>query len=197
MRNLTPRGDSVIQRAVESQDATFAAQALDEIASLLSNTSTNEEERQYLLFSRASCYVLLRDFTNARHALSLALQDCPDSPDTRATFDYFQGLILQAEGKDEEAFRTFSTCLSKHRYTWREWQDVHQDIQARRAFLAVTLGKFEEAIPLLDQVLSFETTQKVKGDALAALGLCYLERKDFSKLLPNGRLQNRIQTSER
>jgi tetratricopeptide (TPR) repeat protein len=44
----------------------------------------------------------------------------------------------------------------------------------------VTLKRFEEAIPFLEQCLSFDLDKEVKGDVMAALGLCYLERKDWS-----------------
>lgn len=177
-----PNPSSLIQRAVESKDPSLASEALDEIATLLT-TTTDKNERQYLLFSQTSCYVAIGDFGNARHALSLALQDNPDSPYARVTFDFLQGLILQSEERHEEAFHMLTSCLSRHRtlFTLPDNRFMYEDIQQRRAFLAVTMSKFEEAIPLLEESLSFGLDGKLKGDVLAALGLCHLEHKDFAR----------------
>lgn len=177
---------SLIQRAVESRNPTLATQALDEIAGLLDRT-TDANERQYLLFSRSSCYGVLGDFAKARDSLSVALHEDPESPETKVTYDFMQGLIYLGEKNHKAAFETFTSGLSKHHTILKtpEFRFMYEDVQQRRAFLAVTLEQFETAIPLLKESLSFGLEESVRGDALAGLGLCYLECRDFEAAKEN------------
>lgn len=177
---------TLIQRAVESRNPTLAMQALDDIAGLLDRT-TDVHERRYLLFSRSSCYGVLGDFVNARDSLSAALPENPESPETKVTYDFMQGLIYLGEKNYKGAFEAFTSGLSKHDTVLKtpEFRFMYEDVQQRRAFLAVTLEQFETAIPLLKESLSFGLEESVRGDTLAALGLCYLESRNFEAAREN------------
>jgi len=54
---------------------------------------------------------------------------------------------------------------------------MYEDIQQRRAFLSVTLSRFQDAVPLLKESLSFDLDEEVRRKAFSSLGLCYLELK--------------------
>jgi len=172
--------DSVIQRAIELRDPKLAREALREIDLLLASTS-DPDERVYLLFSKSSCYGILGNFEEARKQLSSALEQEPEGPNTRLAFDLSGGLLCQQEGNYREAHERFSAALSKHtqRLNRPELRFMYEDIQTRRAFLSVTLCQFPDAIPLLREILSFDLKKEIRSDALASLGRCYLELRDW------------------
>jgi tetratricopeptide (TPR) repeat protein len=86
--------ESLIQEAVESNDPELAKAALREIDVSL-GSSSDQNERVYLLFSSASCYGILGDFEEARRRLSSALRERPDDS-SRVTVDFMDGLLSQA-----------------------------------------------------------------------------------------------------
>ena len=172
--------NTVIQNAIGLQDPTLARQALREIDLLLDSTP-DPNERVYLLFSKSSCHGILGNFEEARQQLSLALQQETKDPDIRLTVEFNEGLLFQQEGKYREAFDRFSAVLSGHAERLRrpELRFMYEDIQQRRAFLSVTLSQFRDSIPLLREILFFDLEKEVRSDALASLGLCYLELREW------------------
>ncbi len=171
---------SIIKRAVELNDPALAKEALREI-DVLFGASSDENERVYLLFSRASCYGILGNFEEARRQLSSALRERPDDC-TQATFDFMQGLLSQQEGNYGEAFESLSATLSAHCEQLKrpELRFMYEDIQQRRGFLLVSLSRFQEAIPILTEVLSFNIEEHSRSDAFAGLGLSYLEIQEYN-----------------
>ncbi len=172
--------ESVIKRAVELNDPILAKDALREIDIRL-RSSSDQNERAYLLFSKASCYGILGDFEQARRQLSSALRDNP-STYAQTTFDFMQGLLSQQEGKYAEALGKFNATLTVHFELFKrpELREIYEDIQQRRAFLMVTLSKFREAIPILTETLSFSLDEQLRSDTIASLGMCCLELKEYS-----------------
>jgi tetratricopeptide (TPR) repeat protein len=170
---------SVIQDAIELNDPTLAKDALREIDMRL-DSSSDQNERVYLLFSSASCYGILGDFQGARKKLGLAFRERPDESG-RVTVDFMDGLLFQQEGKYAEALERLSATLSRHSQQLKqsELRFMYEDIQQRRAFLSVTLGRFQEAIPLLGEILSFDLDGQLRSEALASLGLCHSELKNY------------------
>lgn len=181
MRLHTNVKTSYIQTAVESGDPRLAKEALGEIDLLLPQTR-DSNERVYLLFSKSSCCGLLGDFAQAREQLNLALQEQPEDVDTKLSFEFHRGLLYQHEGEYLKALEVFETLLSHYgqNFTRSELRFMYEAIQRRRAFLSVTLERFRDAIPLLREILSFDLEQEIRSEALAKLGLCYLEMKDWS-----------------
>jgi tetratricopeptide (TPR) repeat protein len=171
--------ESVIQGAIEHNDPALAKEALREIDMRL-DSSSDQNERVYLLFSSASCYGILGDFQEARKKLSLAFRERPDES-SRVTADFMDGLLSQQEGKYAEALEKLSTTLSRYSQQLRqsEARFMYEDIQQRRAFLSVTLSRFQEAIPLLGEIISFDLDRELRSEALASLGLCHSELKNY------------------
>jgi tetratricopeptide (TPR) repeat protein len=166
----------IIQQAVELNDPDLAKEALQEIEALL-RASSDPEDRLYLLFSRASCHEILGDFEGARVHLTLALRERPDES-SQTTFDFMQALFCQREEKNAEALERFTTVLTVHLEELKR-AELYEDVQTRRAFLSVTLNKFQDAIPLLKETLSFDLSKQLRSEVLAWLGLCYLELKEY------------------
>lgn len=171
---------SIIQTAVESHDAVLAKEALREIDLRLGST-LDSNERVYLFFSAASCCGILRDFKRAREHLFLALQQQPDNPDTKLSFEFIGGLLCQEEGNYSAALERLTSVLSDHasRLKESEFRFMYEDIQLRRAFLLVTLSQFEDAIAIFREALSFNLADEDRGNALAGLGRCYCETDEW------------------
>jgi len=172
--------ESVIRRAVELNDPDLAREALEEIDVLL-GVSSDQNERVYLLFSRASCCGILGDFVEARRQLAAALDEGRGDPFAQVSFDFGTGLLFQRQGNYTKALDGFSATLFRHSQQLKrpELRFMYEDIQQRRAFLSVTLSRFRDAIPLLKESLSFDLDNELRSGALASLGLCYLELKDY------------------
>jgi len=181
---------SIIRQAVELNDPVLAKQALGEIAGLL-DASPDREERVYLLFSKASCYGILGQFAEAREQLSLALREKNDSS-SGVTYDFIEGMISQQEGNYDEALQRFTATLSAHAKELKqpEFSFIYKDIQQRRGFLLVAVSRFQDAIPVLQEALSFDVDEQTRSDAMASLGLCYLELHE-NKLAKDHFLQAR------
>jgi tetratricopeptide (TPR) repeat protein len=120
---------SVIQDAIEHDDPALAKEALREIDARL-DSSSDQNERVYLLFSSASCYGILGDFQEARKKLSSAFRERPDES-SRVTVDFMEGLLSQREGKYAEALEKLSTTLSRHSRQLKrsELRFMYEDIQ--------------------------------------------------------------------
>lgn len=172
--------NTVIQRAIELGDPALAGEAVTQIDLLLGST-LDPNDKVYLLFSKSSCYGILSKFEKAREQLALALQQQPEDPDTRLTFEFQGALLSQREGNYREALERLSAVLSSyaHRLNRPELRFMYEDIRIRRAFLSVTLGQFQQAAPLLHDTLSFGLKKEVRSDALASLGHCYLELREW------------------
>jgi tetratricopeptide (TPR) repeat protein len=101
------------------------------------------------------------------------------------TFEFNQGLLYQQEGRFGDALEKFNSLLANHaeKFDQPDLRFMYEDVQQRRAFLLVTLGRFEDAVPVFKEILSFELDKSVRSDALARVGLCYLElqRWELSK----------------
>jgi tetratricopeptide (TPR) repeat protein len=171
---------SVIQNAIELRDPALARQALSEI-DLLLGSAPEPNERVYLLFSKSSCHGILGNFEEARQQLSLALEHETQDPEIRLTVEFNEGLLLEQEGKYRAAFERLNAVLSGHAERLRrpELRFMYEDIQQRRAFLSVTLSQFQDSIPLLREILSFDLEKEVRSDAVASLGRCYLELREW------------------
>lgn len=170
---------STIQDAIELRDPVLAREAMREIDVLL-GSKPDPNERVFLLFSKSSCYGILGKFEEAREQLSLALQQEPKDPDVRLTVELNEGLLSQQEGSYRQALERFSAMMLSHaeRLGRPELRFMYEDVQQRRAFLSVTLRQFHDSIPLLQEILSFDLEKEVRSDALASLGLCYLEERE-------------------
>lgn len=170
---------SIIQRAVENDDPKMAREALLEIESRLASSS-DVEERIYLLFSRANCQVVLGDFSDAQRSLDIAVRARPDEA-SRTNYDWMQAVIAQRQGNYADAIRQFSAVLEAHASVLQnpEWRFLYEDIQLRRGFLLVSLSKFADALAFLNESLSFEINETVRSELEASLGICHLELENL------------------
>jgi tetratricopeptide (TPR) repeat protein len=167
---------SFIESALQSKNPVLAREALRKI-DLLLTSAIDANERVYLHFTKSSLYGILRNFEKAREELCLAVEQKPKDPNAQLTFEFNSALLYQQEGNYSEALGKFHSVMlgNRQKLNQPELRFMYEDIQQRRAFLSVTLRQFQEAIPLLREIVSFDLDKEVRSDALASLGLCYLE----------------------
>jgi tetratricopeptide (TPR) repeat protein len=159
-----------------------AVSRIQEIDTQLASCA-NASERAGLLLNRANLLHVLRRMGEAREDLRLALEAAPNDPETRLAFDYLRGTLFHSEDKAGEGYAVFTEALSTHADMLRraEYRFLYEDIQQRRAFEAFALYDCKKAIPLLEEILSFDLAVHERSAALANLGNCHAALKNLSQ----------------
>ena len=136
--------------------------------------SRNAKERAGFLLNKANLLWVLSRTNEAKDALQLALDQVPTDPETRFAFDHLMGSFLHQEGNLREAYALLTAALSKHRQMLDlpDRRFIYEDIQRYRATELFALGECKDAVPVLEEILSFESTEH-KSVFLANLGNCY------------------------
>ena len=60
-------------------------------------------------------------------------------------------------------------------------RDVYEEIQLRRGMRLAFLGRFREALPILEEVVSFNNPALLSGEFWYEMGKCYVDAGDFEK----------------
>jgi tetratricopeptide (TPR) repeat protein len=83
-------------------------------------------------------------------------------------------IINGGENKKEEALTTLSVLLEKHQSMKSNFRNVYQMIQTRRGFILADLGRWRDALPILEEADSFEKPRELisfyLGHACVATG---------------------------
>jgi tetratricopeptide (TPR) repeat protein len=175
--------ESIIEAAMQSADPLDAELAFKEIETELSSL-TNPCERAALLLSKAALYGKLHRFIEAREEIVLALKAAPpDDPDITFQSESLDALFYHEERNLDEAFRRNTALLSKYAQHLQltELRFIYEDIQQRRGFELVQLLRFEEAIPIFRECLSFKMQPEDSGEVLTYLGICYSRLKRYEE----------------
>jgi tetratricopeptide (TPR) repeat protein len=179
---MLPSTKSLFDRAMESRDPALAEEALRDFDSQLRSTESLQK-RASLLFGKAVLYGVLKRFDDARKQMNITLQEAPEDCLTRLMFDFISGDLDDDEGKPKEAYEHLTEALAKHaKYLDDPANRIfYESAQMRRGFSLFLLNRFEEAVPILQQVLSFKLLPSKRSAVLARLGLCYGELKEWQK----------------
>lgn len=173
--------DTIIEEALRSCDPNVAEKAFREIDSRFSG-STNPAERAGLLLSKAVLLGVLLRFDDAREQLALASQQTPnDDPDFQLNLDFIAGSLFDQEGLPHDALFHLTVVLSKHAEKLRssEFRSTYEDIQLRRALDSVRVEEFRNAIPLLNECLTFKLEPQDRSNILCNLGLSHSQLKNY------------------
>jgi tetratricopeptide (TPR) repeat protein len=172
----------VIDRAMESRDPARAEEAFHEI-DIRIKSLTDARDKADLLMRKAVLYSLLGRIDDARKQLSAGLKEAPDDPDIRLQFDYIDGSMYHQEQHFSEAFKRLTAVLSNHgeRLSHQHFRITYEDIQQHRAFELFRLGRFQEAVPLFKECLSFDMRPTDRSGALANLGICCVKLKKYDE----------------
>jgi len=173
--------DTIIKEALRSRDPDVAEKAFREIDARISSTAS-AAQRAGLLLRKAVLLGVLHRFDDARKQFELASQQTPnDNPDFQLNLDVIAASLYDQEGLPHEALLQLTSVLSKHidRLKLPELRSTYEDIQLRRAFDSVRVGKFHDAIELLNECLTFKLEPQDKSNILSNLGHSYSQVKDY------------------
>jgi tetratricopeptide (TPR) repeat protein len=133
------------------------------------------KERASLFLQKAVCYESLGRFNDSKTQLELALLEMPGNEEIQLQANYIGAAIYHQEQQFEEAYTRMTRILSQYSslLSHPNLRFIYEDIQQYRAFELVQLLRFEEALPLLHDILAFEMKPDDKKTAIANLGICY------------------------
>ena len=99
-----------------------------------------------------------------------------------AEIDLFRARSLLKANKGEEGLRNLTAILAEYADWFRNpnSRDVYEMVQLQRAFSLVHLERNDEALPLLEEALSFQLEREVQSVLHCHLGRCYHERSQYS-----------------
>jgi tetratricopeptide (TPR) repeat protein len=174
--------ESIIQAAMKSADPMVAELAFKEIDTELS-LSTDSFDQASLLLRKALLYGILKRFVEARKQISLALQTAPDDSDIKFRCEHLDALLYHDEQNTSEAFKRMTKLLLEYSQYQNllDFKPVYGDIQQRRGFELVQLLRFEEAVPIFKECLSFYLESEDRAEVLADLGICYSHLKRYEE----------------
>lgn len=172
--------ESIIRDAINTGDPAMAEEAIREI-DLQLQSLTNAKEKANLLLNKAVFSGILHRFEDARKQLDLALEQEPDDPDVWLSADFIGSSMYDQEERPSDAYSGLTTVLSTHakRLAHPDFRFMYEDIQLRRGLDLTRMERFREAVPLLEESLSFALKPEPKADLLCSLGLCYIELREF------------------
>ena len=170
----------IIKQALESGDLDLAKSVISEI-NRRHSASIDARERVVLCLNGAVLCGMLRRFGDARRQFTLAAQEMPDDPGLRLQFDFIDGLLHHQEKHLAAALLQLTETLSRHSEQLQhpEARFIYEDIQQYRGYELFHLKKFDEAVPVLEECLSFGVKPETKSVILSNLGICYSELRDF------------------
>lgn len=174
--------ESIIQAAIKSADPMTAELAFKEMDAELS-LLTDPNSRARLLLRKAELYGVIQRFVEARKEISLALKSAPGDPDIIFQCEHLGALLYHEEQDVAEAFKRMTALLLKYKKHMQspESRPVYEDIQMRRGFELVQLGRFAEAVLIFEECLTFEMTPEDRSEVLAYLGICESHLKRYEK----------------
>ena len=178
--------DDAIMRAKESADPADAQASLREIDAKLTLLS-DPVERAGLLLNKAVFLGTLGQYVDAQAQLELARCEAQGDEGVQLSFEYIYGALCHQQQQYQEAYDRMTAALRTYssRLAENEQRFIYREIQQYRAFELVELFRFADAVPVLQEVLTFEMKPDDRSVAVAGLGICY------SKL---GRYENAIES---
>lgn len=89
-------------------------------------------------------------------------------------------LLWLGRGNEEEALERFDAALKKHRIALEDQRSgsLREAFQIRRAFILADLGRWKEALPILEGIKS---PQEYQEGIAFYLGHCYLAAEDYER----------------
>lgn len=181
-----------LEKAIKLSDSGQIEDALKELEAKSEATHDSKEEA-FLVLGEITCYLMLERVDQAHRALRRVEHLAVHDADVRLLLDYQRACILIAQGKMDAGLQKFSFVLREH---GRVSQDIslrylYEDIQQRRAFALVNRGRFVNALPILQECVSFSfDKQKDKQLVLLYLGTCHYELGQYA--LAKDRLEELI-----
>jgi len=173
-----------LQYAIELRDTGHVPEAVEELRAIASQTDDLNEKIQ-AFGNLVVCYRLLGSLSDARaawqNARELASSTTEVQPDLDLYINFLDACLLNEEGKIEEASKKFTRLFHDYADAFKspENRELYEDIQHRRANTLIELGRFREALPLLEEVITFDLPPSDKIKLLCHLGDCCIDIEDY------------------
>ena len=161
-------------------------QALKELFSLLNNTS-DDFQNAMLLANISTCYQLMGDATSAEEYLAKAQLACPHDPRVLATIAFLRSRALEDQQQYQKAEDAFGRILDDFPELKRnpELRFLYEDIQRRRAFDLMEIGRYEEALPLFQEALNFSLSMADRAALNCQIGICQYNLHEYDRAIEN------------
>ena len=141
------------------------------------------EWKSNLLLSEHVCYCILGRLVEAEQVLQAMRQIKTDNASIEVNKAFSEACFFAQKGELELGLTTFDSILNRFSVLLRspEFRYLYEDIQQRRGAVLAKLGRYEEAISVLKEALSFELELPARSDLLANLGFCYSQLKRYGE----------------
>jgi tetratricopeptide (TPR) repeat protein len=172
--------------AMALRDAGRVEQALQELVALAGSTP-DPEARAALLGNQSTCLMILGRSKEARERNAEALRTAPRTQVLLYLWEQDARLYWH-EGQREKALGIFERVHVEHGELLLtvEHRDLAERILSARGMLLAELGRYQEALPLLEQSLNSGSAAIDNEGLLRQLGLSYLQlgrRTDAQRVL--------------
>jgi tetratricopeptide (TPR) repeat protein len=167
--------------AITLRDSGQARAALAELEAL-SRSTEDLEEKASLLLNEARCYRLLGELPKAKERLSLALKVAPRTQTLLYVWEEDAVLHWQA-GEREKALNILERLQADYcrLLLGPEHGDLRARLQSSRGMLLAELGRYQQAVPLLQESLDSNPAVIDKDRVLYDLGLSYLQLSRYAE----------------
>jgi tetratricopeptide (TPR) repeat protein len=148
----------------------------------LAEKAEDEELRADYIYGQLQALMRLGRTDEARKLLHIARQSFGDTDEAHARGDLIQVQLDSLEGKWESVLPLLNHMVKRYGDILRHPQvrDVYEEVELRRGMLLAHLGRFREALPLLEECLNF-TGPLITSHLFYELGRCYVDAGDLDR----------------
>lgn len=170
------------ERAIQLRDRGYTNDAIVEFQQMAKETS-DRNEKSSLMLNEARCYSTLGRIRDADGLLMEIRKLAPDDRVVCANVDFGVACVAAQAGQHERALGEYDGLLRKYvdLLTKPEYRDFYADVEQRRAMSLVTLGRYAEALPALQQASGFSgLSSNDRRCIYLNMGICHQELGDTS-----------------
>lgn len=156
-------------------------QALAKFSSL-AESEPDLVDKATLFQRQCLCLLRLGRFDDARSRLFEAKRLAGENEWLWADLEFAEACLLQSEGREEESLAMMEQLLKSRQKVFEhsECRYLYEALQEKRAFVLTHLGRYTEAISLLEEALSFSMDADERSDLYHYFGICHHESGDHS-----------------
>jgi tetratricopeptide (TPR) repeat protein len=170
-----------LNHAISVRGSGNQERALQEFRVLIEQTE-DPVEKTSLLLNETNILTTLRRFADAWVSLQRARQTSQDDT-SKAHADYQEGLLCTWESRYDDALRIYNRILPTYPAVLADVQNRHlyEAVQLDRGTTLAIVGRADEALPLLEEALTYDITDESKGWVFYNLGFCFQIKKQDQK----------------
>jgi tetratricopeptide (TPR) repeat protein len=162
---------------------------------LIAKTTDNVVLKAGIILNAATALTALHEFDTSRRQLAyvrdliavppqatLSVSEQDEVLRLKMDVEIEEAQILSEEGRIPESIDKFGKILEEHQLELKtpKFIEEYDVIQSRRAFLWTDIGRFKEALPLLEEIESRQTQNAIFH---FYLGHCYAVTEDYDRAL--------------